>query len=465
MPDDTTPAPAVPPSLLADPEALRRAIETLTGTSMQAPTPPPQPVSDGAGTTGFAGFIGKLGNAISGGPTGLLGLTPEEDAAAGRRALLASGIGMLAASGPSYAPKDFGTVLAAGLQNAMNSRAGSDEAAFTARGAQQALTHQQFQDKVAAIREALPLLQYQTAQQQLDRNADSRSGRCQAYHLDHRGCGQSVRLSEPAERHHARRRSDRADGVWRGQWPADRGPARRRRRYQEPHGLVRPRRPGCHLRQESVRAVEHRTARATREARSQLTGIPGHPEERRASGDVGPGEGPDRRRNPLLRSGTDGAARTGWRPGLGIGSEAAPSSAGTTSTTSAMAGSRPPLRALERAQQQPRTAPAAPPGVQMGGDAPPPPGGSTAAVAPYTGGGIGAALQPPTASARLPLPPAPPAEGIPVPGSSAMRLYPDGRIGEPGRRAARPSAEWSAMSEPSLLGCRRHVRGPSRRLR
>src|SRR5215469_11853866 len=117
--------------------------------------PPQQPPDPGQG--GFSGFIGDVGNVLSGGNQGLLNLTPGESDAAGRRALLNFGINMLAASGKSYAPKDFGTVLAAGLQGAQQSRLQSEELAYNRLGQQQAFQKAQLDN----LGKLLPLLQLQ----------------------------------------------------------------------------------------------------------------------------------------------------------------------------------------------------------------------------------------------------------------------------------------------------------------
>jgi len=151
MADDTAPAPVTP----YDPEAIQRALAAL---GLNPPTQAPTPTEGGPGTKGVAGFLSDVGTAISGGPTGLLGLSPDEQAAAGRHALLRFGIDTLAASGKSYAPKDFGTVLAAGLGGAQQAQQESENRAYVGRGAQQQLAQQAFQNRIAAAKEALPLL-------------------------------------------------------------------------------------------------------------------------------------------------------------------------------------------------------------------------------------------------------------------------------------------------------------------
>jgi soluble lytic murein transglycosylase-like protein len=148
MAEDSTTAPAP-----IDAEALQRAIAAL-----QPPTQVPVPTEGGPATHGVAGFLSDVGTALSGGQTGLLGLSPDEQATAGRHALLNFGINMLAASGKSYAPKDFGTVLAAGLGGAQQAQQESENRAYYGRGASQQLAQQAFQNRIAAAKEALPLL-------------------------------------------------------------------------------------------------------------------------------------------------------------------------------------------------------------------------------------------------------------------------------------------------------------------
>jgi hypothetical protein len=62
--------------------------------------------------------ISKAGMVLAGGDPGLTTLSPEQQRAAGSRALLNFGLSMLANSGPSYTPRNFGQILAAGLESA-----------------------------------------------------------------------------------------------------------------------------------------------------------------------------------------------------------------------------------------------------------------------------------------------------------------------------------------------------------
>jgi hypothetical protein len=62
--------------------------------------------------------IGKAGMVLAGGDPGLYDLSPEQQRVAGTRALLNMSLSMLANSGPSYTRRNFGQILAAGLESA-----------------------------------------------------------------------------------------------------------------------------------------------------------------------------------------------------------------------------------------------------------------------------------------------------------------------------------------------------------
>jgi hypothetical protein len=66
----------------------------------------------------FGGWVGKAGLALAGGDPALAGLSEAQSRSAGTRALLQFGLSMLANSGPSYTPRNFGQILAAGLESA-----------------------------------------------------------------------------------------------------------------------------------------------------------------------------------------------------------------------------------------------------------------------------------------------------------------------------------------------------------
>jgi Mannosyl-glycoprotein endo-beta-N-acetylglucosaminidase len=86
-----------------------------------APAQPPATMADTGG--GFwhdlASGIGQAGTALGGGldPS----ITGDARTVAGQRALLSFGLNMLANSGPSYTPRNFGQILATGLQGASES--------------------------------------------------------------------------------------------------------------------------------------------------------------------------------------------------------------------------------------------------------------------------------------------------------------------------------------------------------
>jgi hypothetical protein len=66
----------------------------------------------------FGGWVGKAGLALAGGDPALAGLSEAQSRSAGTRALLQFGLSMLANSGPSYTPRNFGQILAGGLEAA-----------------------------------------------------------------------------------------------------------------------------------------------------------------------------------------------------------------------------------------------------------------------------------------------------------------------------------------------------------
>jgi len=84
--------------------------------------PPPAKDAAAAAEPGFferlAKGIGQAGMVLSGGDPELAHLTPEQQQSVGNRALLHFGLSMLANSGPSTTPRNFGQILAAGLESA-----------------------------------------------------------------------------------------------------------------------------------------------------------------------------------------------------------------------------------------------------------------------------------------------------------------------------------------------------------
>ena len=338
MAEDSTTAPAP-----IDAEALQRAIAAL-----QPPTQVPVPTEGGPATHGIGGFLSDVGTALSGGQTGLLGLSPDEQASAGRHALLRFGIDMLAASGKSYAPKDFGSVLAAGLGGAQQAQQESENRAYVGRGASQQLAQQAFQNRIAAIKEAIPLLQLQ----------------------------QRASLPNPF--------AQGGDG-----------------------------KPGTSI---ADAAADPVTALPREQALDALA--------QRESGwkNVPNAEGGDASGYWQIRDAT-------WRDGAklaGVDVSKYPRAIDAPKDVQRQVAGA--IYDRDGAKPWAASAPGRGVAARTGG---------TDYAGPGAGGGTTAA---PTAPA-LPLPPEPPAEGIPVPGGSGMRVYPDGKIGTPGQEGRPPATQ------------------------
>ena len=90
-------------------------------------------------------FVGKLGNILAGGPSGITTLTPEQTADTGHKALLNFGLAMLQGAGPSYTPRSFGQILAGGLGAAEQTETASEQAAAVRQQASAELGVQQQQ--------------------------------------------------------------------------------------------------------------------------------------------------------------------------------------------------------------------------------------------------------------------------------------------------------------------------------
>jgi hypothetical protein len=106
----------------------------------------------------FGGWVGKAGLALAGGDPALAGLSEAQSRSAGTRALLQFGLSMLANSGPSYTPRNFGQILAAGLESAGKVPLETE---------QLVATNQQRQSELALKRAGLQI-QGLTAQARLD---------------------------------------------------------------------------------------------------------------------------------------------------------------------------------------------------------------------------------------------------------------------------------------------------------
>jgi Cell Wall Hydrolase len=119
--------------LLGDADASDAALQAdprlfLGAAASEDATPPDAgaaPAAAPAGSSGGPGFwdrlatgIGQAGMVLAGGDPMLTTLSPEQQRAAGIRSLLSASLSMLANSGPSYTPRSFGQILAAGLESA-----------------------------------------------------------------------------------------------------------------------------------------------------------------------------------------------------------------------------------------------------------------------------------------------------------------------------------------------------------
>src|SRR5215471_92680 len=88
------------------------------GTSPPATQPAAPPAEEPSFLERLSRGIGKAGMVLAGGDPELATLTPDQQRAVGLRSLLHASLSMLANSGPSYTPRNFGQILAAGLESA-----------------------------------------------------------------------------------------------------------------------------------------------------------------------------------------------------------------------------------------------------------------------------------------------------------------------------------------------------------
>jgi hypothetical protein len=114
------------------------------------------------------GWLGLLGEALSGGQSPLNRLSGQQEDAAGSRALLNFGINMMLASGPHAVKTPLFSAVAEGLQGAQQSMDSSQRAAFTQAGQQFAqqkdladLQIAQQDARVKQLQAVLPLLRLQ----------------------------------------------------------------------------------------------------------------------------------------------------------------------------------------------------------------------------------------------------------------------------------------------------------------
>ena len=150
----TAPAPAPGPSGGLPPDVLTRLIQQL---ATQQTAPPTGTPDDGTKPS----WTGLLGSVLGGGQAPGYQLRGGQADTSGNRALLNFGINTLLASGPHAVRPDVLSAVATGLQGAQESL-GLDQ---RLAGAQAATAYeqnrQQQQDKLARIKEAIPLLTMQ----------------------------------------------------------------------------------------------------------------------------------------------------------------------------------------------------------------------------------------------------------------------------------------------------------------
>jgi hypothetical protein len=147
----TAPPQQLPQGGLLDPQ-LQQLIQQFT----------PQPVQVDQ-TPVSRGWLSRLGEALGGGK-GPVPLSPADEESAGLRALMGFGTGLMAAS--RYQPgQTIFSNLAQGFQGAQRSMLGSEELSASTLGAQQGYQQQQAQNRLEALKVALPLLQTRLQQQ------------------------------------------------------------------------------------------------------------------------------------------------------------------------------------------------------------------------------------------------------------------------------------------------------------
>src|SRR5215472_753108 len=161
----------ITPAGSTDPNALlRQAIPTLlqqiSASSTQPVSLPSLRRSPDDGTR--PGWLGLLGEALSGGQSPLYRLSGQQEALAGSRALMNFGINMMLASGPSRVKPSLFSAAAAGLQGAQESMDRSQQQAYTQAGQQfeqqkalADLQMQQQQNRIKTLQAYLPLLTLQ----------------------------------------------------------------------------------------------------------------------------------------------------------------------------------------------------------------------------------------------------------------------------------------------------------------
>lgn len=145
-----------PPTPTATPDMLAQALQLAqqSGLMPQMPARDTTPVSRST--------ISLLGEALAGGPPAP-GMTSTEQEAAGRHALMSFGTSLMGASGV-HPGVGLSARLAQGFQGAQAGETGYEQMSMAQLGAQQQWAQQQAQNRVEAIKAALPFLRLQAAQ-------------------------------------------------------------------------------------------------------------------------------------------------------------------------------------------------------------------------------------------------------------------------------------------------------------
>ena len=174
MADDDTKTQTAPDYSGASPEVLRALLNqpaaagasgggspvdlgSLAQQLLQQPTLPQPDTTPAEG--GFRGLLGRIGNAVAGGPLTDV-MSPAQRERAGIRALGDFGTSLMAGSG-YYPGKPMFGGLAQGFQGAEQSERGSEQGAAATLAAQQQYAAGQQQQYLERLKVALPLLQMQ----------------------------------------------------------------------------------------------------------------------------------------------------------------------------------------------------------------------------------------------------------------------------------------------------------------
>lgn len=395
--------------------------------------------------------IGKVGWTLGGGDPGLANLSPEQQQAAGARALLNMGISMLARSGPTWEPRNFGEILAGGLAAAQEAPTREESIV-----GQQAMAAQEMGLKRAQLANQTMVAQARVLQlrAQLAQILGGQKAADDAlrYLTGNRGGGggnltDTIIGAESGGDPSIKNPASEAQGPGQfipGTWsdfvksPANTGGWTEADRFA-PAGADQATKDRVTA---ANRAAVQWYAQANGAAIQQKFGRPATDDELLAAHLLGP----------------DGAMALIGDPNGNVRDTLAKLSpktvdqifAGNAKVLSPDMTNGQALAAITRFYRGGGgTATAAKPpapAIQEGGPPPAPPGSTD--TGPYAGGGVGAVLNPQAASAALPVPPIPPKEGIEVPGGQGLRLMPDGSMRDTRSLVPAPRADAGAPAGP-----------------